>query len=74
MTAGAENSVDLPEAMRRLITPFIAQGGDAYVGRCCAFLYAGALPANTCGTCKQPVLCTKVASVEEAVEWATPLP
>ena len=71
----AENSApDLPTAIIRLVTPFLAQGGPVFVGRCCSFLYAGAQPADRCGTCKKPVVCLKVASGDEARAWAASLP
>jgi hypothetical protein len=70
--AGAENSVlDLQEAITRLVTPFLTQGGPVFVGRCCNFLYAGERAADRCGACKKPVACLKVTSTEEARAWAS---
>lgn len=72
---GVENSVVTPaheagptaEGVRRLVEPFLAQGGPVYVTRCCGFVYAGARAADRCGSCKKPTVCVQVASIEEAM-------
>ena len=71
---GAENSVDLVEAVTRLSSPFFEQGGDVWVGRCCHFVYVGVRAADLCGSCKKPVACLKVATPEAARAWASTLP
>lgn len=71
MTDGVsvENS-QVVEAAVRLAAPFLVQDGAAWVGRCCTFLYAGARPADRCGSCKRPVVCTQCATEAEVRLWA----
>jgi hypothetical protein len=61
------------ETLRRLAEPFFAQGETrVFVGRCCGRVYAGARPADSCATCKQPFKNNECGSIEQVLVFADP--